>query len=518
MWVLPTVLLCVFVVAGGCREGEAPVAKSTVAIKKTGRQGTPASAFEKFLADINSTEKQWYGVYMQGHKIGYANMELFDRRRSVPPAVESSMTMLVEVKAEDKVIRMRMTSRELFDVDPPYRLRSFVEETMQQDEIERIEITRILNGTNYSARITQGGSTRIRKFSADYTIFKSELLLDLWFQSSRAVGDEVEYPSLDTSSFRITTDKARIKAKKTGMFNGVQTTYYVVDMTVGDGDIHAEVLLLSDGTVIKATVGGFFELRLEPEKIAKTIDASRDLFVDNLVPAEGKIGDPTEIKRMVIDVDSQLGEALGNAPGQRVVAQPASKTYRVTVTTDNSTDVRVTENEKERALKATLEFPADVLKVIDLAKKAVGNAKSQREKVNRLVHFVDKYIVDSYSAEPLTVMDTVKRRKGDCSEHSALFTTLARALGIPTRTVGGLIYGDDDELGTPLFGMHAWNEVALDGFWVPVDSTWNETTINATHIRFPIKINKEMQVVSSLPKARIKVVEVNAANKKAKKE
>jgi len=62
------------------------------------------------------------------------------------------------------------------------------------------------------------------------------------------------------------------------------------------------------------------------------------------------------------------------------------------------------------------------------------------------------------------------------------FTTadaLARAAGVPAREVSGLMYMGDD---VRAFGAHAWNEVVLDGRWVPVDPTWNETELDAAHV------------------------------------
>ena len=45
----------------------------------------------------------------------------------------------------------------------------------------------------------------------------------------------------------------------------------------------------------------------------------------------------------------------------------------------------------------------------------------------------------------------------------------------------GLVYMGDE---VQAFGGHAWNEVVIDGKWVPIDATWNETTLNPTHITF----------------------------------
>ena len=116
-----------------------------------------------------------------------------------------------------------------------------------------------------------------------------------------------------------------------------------------------------------------------------------------------------------------------------------------------------------------------------LAARAVRKAKTDEEKVRKLVKFVDRYIRDEYGIDPLTVEDVIKEKRGDCSEHAALFATLGRAAGIPTREVSGVIYGDVELNG---FGGHAWNEVVIDGKWYPVDPSWNEFVINATHIKF----------------------------------
>ena len=78
-----------------------------------------------------------------------------------------------------------------------------------------------------------------------------------------------------------------------------------------------------------------------------------------------------------------------------------------------------------------------------------------------------------------TIHDLIESKQGDCKSYALLFTTLARASGVPAREVSGLLYCGDD---VKAFGGHAWNEVILNGVWVPVDASLNETEINATHI------------------------------------
>ena len=42
--------------------------------------------------------------------------------------------------------------------------------------------------------------------------------------------------------------------------------------------------------------------------------------------------------------------------------------------------------------------------------------------------------------------------------------------------------GDDAQA----FGPHAWNEVVVNGLWQPVDATWAQAEIDATHIRISL--------------------------------
>ena len=97
-----------------------------------------------------------------------------------------------------------------------------------------------------------------------------------------------------------------------------------------------------------------------------------------------------------------------------------------------------------------------------------------------LLDYVDKFIDDNYVSNPLSVYDIIEKKSGDCSEHALLFNTLARAAGIPSREITGLINYDGNK-----FGLHAWNEVFMDdGFWYQVDASHNYFRPPLTHINF----------------------------------
>lgn len=72
---------------------------------------------------------------------------------------------------------------------------------------------------------------------------------------------------------------------------------------------------------------------------------------------------------------------------------------------------------------------------------------------------------------------TLRTRRGDCNEHTALYIALARAVGLPARSASGLTYVSGK------FYYHAWPEVFL-GTWVAVDPTFGQFPADAAHLRF----------------------------------
>jgi len=132
-------------------------------------------------------------------------------------------------------------------------------------------------------------------------------------------------------------------------------------------------------------------------------------------------------------------------------------------------------------LQETVRHPIHDPSIRKIIERVRSEHATDRARIEALLTFVSTQIEDSLTQEPLTVQDVLQTRKGDCTEHALLFTTLARALGIPTRQVHGLAYMGDD---VQAFGLHEWNEVVLEERWHAVDPTFQEFDINPTHIRF----------------------------------
>ena len=139
-------------------------------------------------------------------------------------------------------------------------------------------------------------------------------------------------------------------------------------------------------------------------------------------------------------------------------------------------------------LQATSSHPADhprLKAMVDEIRAPLDKDVDERTLATAILRFVADYIEivpeSPYAYHTTSVFDVLDNRTGDCTEHSQLFVTLARAAGIPAREVSGFVYGGDD--GAPSLGGHAWVEVFIDGRWIAMDPTWEEVDINRSHIQ-----------------------------------
>jgi transglutaminase-like putative cysteine protease len=63
--------------------------------------------------------------------------------------------------------------------------------------------------------------------------------------------------------------------------------------------------------------------------------------------------------------------------------------------------------------------------------------------------------------------EVIRNLRGTCAEYAILLATLARAAGIPSRYLMGLVYLNG------IWGGHAWTEMLIDGTWVQMDAAVN---------------------------------------------
>ena len=118
--------------------------------------------------------------------------------------------------------------------------------------------------------------------------------------------------------------------------------------------------------------------------------------------------------------------------------------------------------------------------VKQLALKATRGVDDPWQKAVRIQDWVYKNITEkNFSVAFAAANEVARNRSGDCTEHAVLAAAMCRAVGIPSRVVIGLVYVKNQSG----FGFHMWDEVYVNQRWVAIDPAWNESTVDAAHIK-----------------------------------
>jgi transglutaminase-like putative cysteine protease len=129
-------------------------------------------------------------------------------------------------------------------------------------------------------------------------------------------------------------------------------------------------------------------------------------------------------------------------------------------------------------LKPADKIESDAPQIVAKAKELATGKKGREDVVRALTAWTADWLRDTVD-DAGGALASFTARTGNCQTHARLYTALARAAGIPTRFVSGLVHQEGKG-----FLYHSWAESLVDGRWVSVDPTYNQVPADPTHLKF----------------------------------
>ena len=424
----------------------------------------------------------WFGLYdNQNIKYGWFHVNEYKENDSWVYFQEYETKYLETIEDNGELLENKidtsMIYMEYYDLKPPFALKK-IEYKLYVNEDEETFLATIKNKKVYVNVINDGNKNSFTKenFKITYPdIFKAELLLkkyDNWIKN-----EEISYKSFSESNFEISTEVDIIENIYSEYIKGVYVDVLNLKTKTSETRAGFTSLYLKNGIPIKY-IDTYSVSKLESEEEAKNISYGGVTFEDEIITIDKYLTDKEWIKRLVFEIVGDYDGGFDTVDRQKIYTKNG-KTYLELDYNIYSTD-KISENEKKKNLQPTSLYPSNDPYFINLAKDIIGDTEDSTEKVMLLLDYVDKFIDDNYISNPLSVYDIMEQKSGDCSEHALLFNTLARAAGIPSREITGLINYEGYK-----FGLHAWNEVFMDdGYWYQADASHNYFRPPLTHIKF----------------------------------
>ncbi|MBI4838085.1 MAG: transglutaminase domain-containing protein [Nitrospirae bacterium] len=129
----------------------------------------------------------------------------------------------------------------------------------------------------------------------------------------------------------------------------------------------------------------------------------------------------------------------------------------------------------EAYLSATPLIQSEDPRIKKLAREIVGSEENSLKAARLLYEWVFNNIKKTPSITIPSAVDVLNAKKGDCNEHTTIYVALARAIGLPSQMLVGLVYRQG------AFYYHAWPEV-FAGKWIAMDPTLGEFPVDAKYI------------------------------------
>ena len=422
-----------------------------------------------------------YGNYMGGKKVGWDTDEI-------------KLTKLngVEVVSQvsESYFKALFGGNKTEVIDRTEVLYSLV----GKGEILLIKSFHLENGAKKTRELNlqKGGLTLVtttqnrldeKKVSKPKENLSMQMDLALWLKSKRNKGDVFDCFSTSVEEDDLNVPTRYIyKSKKNIQVTGGDLMVHEVDQETHGALFYS--LLENNGRLHYGRMGKIIEYRLESNDVAKKLDNDLvDLIQISAVTLDKKLGDPVKIKSLklsfVADDDFDVPQSH-----RQIITKGKDNNLVMEIKRDFiiKNGKALLPDERKRSLASSISIPADNPKIIALATKIVGDAPTDFEKVSRIVKWIFTNLEKTMAKNSDNALDILDKKAGDCTEHTLLFVTLARALGIPSREVGGIAYMAGEKV--PKMAWHAWAEFHDGKQWLTADPTWNQTLVDGTHIKF----------------------------------
>jgi hypothetical protein len=424
--------------------------------------------------------EDWMGTYFQGKKLGFTRVQT----RWSLQGIEVDSTVFFQIRS--KSIDQSTTINQKTRLGPDFKLRSFSllqEITGHRQQVEgRVEGNRLIyriksRGFDKEKSIefppgTLPSSTFLLNLLADglkvgqkgtLSLFLEpfQMLVDLEYEVLRK--DNLEYEGKSVETFAI---KQKIE--------GIETTLWVA----------------GDGSVIKETTNQGFASFKESAEVAQKLDEPltvSSMITMSLVKPDQPIDRSERVREIIFYLQPlRSPDLVPQDQRQKILKaeQLPNGLYRATlqVKTEPKRIASLSRwpgesTQDPKYLEDSAQVQARHPMIRALARDLTGDKRNVwqvAKDINRWVHQnLAKELVDT-----VTALDALHERRGECQSHTYLFTALARAVGIPTRIVNGLVYSQEYSG----FLYHAWPEVYV-GEWRALDPTFGQDVVDATHIK-----------------------------------
>ncbi len=420
----------------------------------------------------------WMLISLNGQKIGFSHtsIESDDDNAIQKYKVYNNTELNITIMNKKQSISVASESF----LDAMYLLQNFSFNMRSGDYKMNILGSRI-EGDNFDVRIKTGGSYSSVKIKIPDDAIVYSPMVELVLKSIK-LGKQKRIRTFNPLS--MATEDIVVKALRYEVITNMNRSCRVTVLSADYQGLEILTWIDSDGKVLRQeTPFGWTLEACDAETAMGTPDGNAgkyDLLDGLAVSVTGEIDSPRDIGSISIkmngyslDVDSLITHR------QQVTASGTNSVELVLLKESlpkDSIDLVDMPEDVNKYLESSIYIQADDKDIIKKAKSIIGMEKNSLKAALAICDWVNENMDKSPTVSVPSARDILKVMSGDCNEHTYLFTALARAVGLPTKVMVGIVYNKG------MFYYHAWPAVYV-GRWVEMEPTFGQHAVDATHIK-----------------------------------
>ncbi|NOY27853.1 MAG: transglutaminase domain-containing protein [Oligoflexia bacterium] len=433
------------------------------------------------------TRERWMGIFFEDQKVGYAVSRTTPARNGGSLLEGRSRFRLAAFGTIQDVVTVQSAL-----TDSQGRLQRF-DFFMVTDQM-RLSARGEVQGKQIVMEVDNGGEVSSFHFDIDAAPQVQLSLETVLARQDLAIGKHFEVPYFSPATMAQGTMSYTVEDVEI-LENGEEAWWLRADF---DGVETRELVTSAGETIRQESAMGMSMVRMT-EKEAQVMpnsDEAVDIIAKSAVNLKGHIAAARTTRHLELRIHGVSPDRIFNQPPQQVrkgdlvtVDMPllAELPHMPLQPVDTSLlDPAWTE--------ATATIQAAHPDIHAKAIKVIGDTNDRIEAVRRLNDWVYGYVEKVPVFGIPSGIEVLRTGRGDCNEHTALFVSLARSVGIPTRIAAGVVFSDRVS-NKGAFYYHAWPEVLVsdpgtpDGdepstpHWLPVDPTFGQLPADATHVK-----------------------------------
>jgi hypothetical protein len=464
----------------------------------------PASAAPSKKLDKPPLTEQWFGIYVDNERVGFYRQKISEIADGYRMEGDGSVRMKVMGFTRE------VSMREAYQVNKNLTLRAFDVEQAVNGVSSRVS-GRSGDGT-LRVKSESNGKTSEKQLKFRGELFPGPALNIFPLMREMAPGKTYKTSTFDAEEVKIKEVKISIQGEEKSPDGrpALRMRNNLYPFVSNDIWVDAQ-----GNTLVESVRDGLVTTKAEePQQLGAFVGAlavsKKDLIYDfSLVRVEPPLREPAKLTGLTIEISGwndtlplmqDGGQSVEKSGDGRIVVKTGSA-----MPPPPTTSKAVT---KDAYLKPAEKIESDAAEIVAKAKELAAGKKDLTDVARTLAAWTSDWLKDTVD-DGGGALVSFKERSGNCQTHARLYTALARAVGIPTRFVSGLVYQDGKG-----FLYHSWAESLLADTWVAVDPTYNQLPADPTHIKFFEGSSQQdmSPIIAIIGRIRITVLEAKYRN------